>query len=215
MQACRKLGLRFSITAKVYPKLHKVIDEIAEEAWVAIPYWLAGTADVAETVYVPFGERGKPVRLIVRRVKPTPGSQLEFAGFAYTYHALITDREGAMIDLEADHRAHAVIENVIRDLKDGVALDHLPSGRFAANAAWLAFNVMAHNLARWVTRIALEETLITTPTLRTRHVTMPGRMAHHARRSTLHLPARWPWQRQFLAGLERLRSLPAAALMPA
>jgi hypothetical protein len=215
VQACRKLGLRFSITAKVYSKLHQVIDEITEAAWVAIPYWLEGTADVAETVYVPFGERGKPVRLIVRRVKPTPGSQLEFAGFAYTYHALITDREGAMLDLEADHRAHAVIENVIRDLKDGVALDHLPSGRFAANAAWLAFNVMAHNLARWVTRIALEETLITTPTLRTRHVTMPGRMAHHARRSTLHLPARWPWQRQFLAGLERLRSLDAAALMPA
>lgn len=217
VQACRKVGMRFSITAKVYPKLHKVIGEIAETDWVPIPYWLDGTADVAETVYVPFASRGKSqtARLIVRRVKPTPGSQLEFEGFAYTYHALITDREGAMLELEADHRAHAVVENVIRDLKDGVALDHLPSGRFAANGAWLAFNVIAHNLARWVTRIGLKETLVTTPTLRMRHVAMPGRMGHHARQLTLHLPARWPWQQQFQAALERIRSLPAAAAMPA
>jgi hypothetical protein len=217
VRACRRLGMRFSITAKVYPKLHKVMGQIAEDAWVPIPYWLDGTADVAETVYIPFARRGSrtTVRLIVRRVKPTPGSQLEFQGFAYTYHALITDREGAMLDLEADHRAHAVVENVIRDLKDGVALDHLPSGRFAANGAWLAFNAIAHNLARWVTRIALQETLVTTPTLRMRYVAMPGRMGHHARQRILHLPARWPWRRQFEAALERLRSLPTAAAMPA
>jgi hypothetical protein len=217
VETCRKLGMRFSITVRLSSALHKVIGQIAEADWVPIPYWLDGAADVAEAVYTPFGGRGKAkaVRLIVRRVKPTPGSQLEFEGFAYTYHALITDREGAMLDLETDHRAHAVIENVIRDLKDGVALDHLPSGRFAANGAWLAFNVMAHNLARWVSRIGLEKTLITTPTLRTRHLAMPGRMGHHARQLILHLPARWPWKQQFEAALERLRSLPAAAVMPA
>jgi hypothetical protein len=215
--ACRKLGVRFSITVWLSPALHRVIDGIAEAAWVPIPYWLDGAADVAETVYTPFGHRGTgtPVRLIVRRVQPTPGSQLEFAGFAYTYHALITDREGGMPDLEVDHRAHAVVENAIRDLKHGMALDHLPSGRFAANGAWLAFNVIAHNLARWVSRVGLGETLVTTPTLRTRHVAMPGRMGRHARQLTLHLPARWPWARQFQAELERLRSLPAAAPMPA
>jgi hypothetical protein len=48
-----------------------------------------------------------------------------------------------MVELEADHRRHAEIENTIRDLKYGVGLNHLPSGRFGANAAWLAFNVMA------------------------------------------------------------------------
>ena len=88
------------------------------------------------------------MRLIVRRVKPTPGSQL--ALFAtYSYHGFITDRDGEMLELEADHRRHAEIENAIRDLKHGVGLNHLPSGRFAANAAWLAVQVMAHNLARW------------------------------------------------------------------
>ena len=89
------------------------------------------------------------MRLIVRRVQPTPGSQL--ALFTnYSYHAFITDRGGDTLDLEADHRRHAEIENAIRDLKYGVGLNHLPSGRFPANAAWLAVQVMAHNLVWYV-----------------------------------------------------------------
>ena len=108
-----------------------------------------------------------PVRLIVRRVKPTPGSQL--ALFAtYSYHGFITDRDGETLELEADHRRHAEIENAIRDLKHGVGLNHLPSGRFAANGAWLAVQVMAHNLARWTARIGLAERTVTTKTLRRR-----------------------------------------------
>ncbi len=100
---------------------------------------MEGAADVAETKYTPFQSEpdAVPVRLIVRRVKPTSGSQL--ALFAtYSYHAFITDRDGDTLYLEADHRHHAEIENTIRDLKYGVGLNHLPSGRFPANAAWLA-----------------------------------------------------------------------------
>ena len=84
-----------------------------------------GAADVAETTYTPFQSEpdAAPVRLIVRRVKPTPGSQL--ALFAtYSYHGFITDRDGEMLELEADHRRHAEIENAIRDLKHGVGLNH-------------------------------------------------------------------------------------------
>ena len=97
-----------------------------------------GAAAVAETTYTPFQSEpdAAPVRLIIRRVQPTPGSQL--ALFAtYSYHGFITDRDGETLELEADHRRHAEIENAIRDLKYGVGLNHLPSGRFAANGAWL------------------------------------------------------------------------------
>ena len=109
-----------------------------------------GAADVAETTCTPFQSEpdAAPVRLIVRRVKPTPGSQLALFA-SYSYHGFITDRDGEMLELEADHRRHAEIENAIRDLKHGVGLNHLPSGRFAANAAWMAVQVMAHNLARY------------------------------------------------------------------
>ena len=147
------------------------------------------------------------VRLIIRRVKPTPGSQL--ALFAtYSYHAFITDRDGDTLDLEADHRRHAEIENAIRDLKYGVGLNHLPSGRFPANAAWLAVQVMAHNLARWTTRIGLGEPVATTKTLRRQFFSLPGRITRKARRLTLHLPQGWPWQNQFSSALARLRALP-------
>ena len=39
---------------------------------------MEGAADVAETTYVPFERKpdAATVRLIVRRVKPTPGTQL-------------------------------------------------------------------------------------------------------------------------------------------
>ena len=208
--ACRKAGVSFSITVKMSKALHKVIAAIPEEAWTAIPYWIGDGADVAETTYRPFSKKHPELRLIVRRVKPTPGSQL--ALFAvYDYHAFVTDRQGATIELEADHRRHAVVEDVIRDLKYGVGLNHLPSGRFSANAAWTVLNVIAHNLGRWVGRIGLrpEAPPMTTKTLRTRMLALPGRMTTSGRRRTLHLPETWPWEweEQFLTILTRLRSV--------
>ena len=73
------------------------------------------------------------------------------------------------------HRRHAEIENAIRDLKYGVGLNHLPSGRFAANGAWLAVQVMTHNLARWTARIGLGQQIVTTKTLRRRVLALAGR----------------------------------------
>ena len=142
---CRKMKVRFSITVRQHAQLRKLIEAIPEDAWRPIPYWMDGAADVAEAEYTPFRSEpdAAPVRLIVRRVKPAPGSQL--ALFAtYSYHAFITDRDGDTLELEADHRRHAEIENAIRDLKYGVGLNHLPSGRFCANGAWLAVQVLAH-----------------------------------------------------------------------
>ena len=147
------------------------------------------------------------MRLIVRRVRPSPGSQLALFA-SYSYHAFITDRQGNALELEADHRCHAEIENAIRDLKYGVGLNHLPSGRFAANAAWLAVQVMAHNLARWTGRIALGEPATTTKTIRRRFLSLAGRLTRRARRLTLHLPRHWPWETQFSAALARLCALP-------
>ena len=97
------------------------------------------------------------------------------------------------LELEADNRRHAEIENAIRDLKYGVGLNHMPSGRFAANGTWLAVQVMAHNLARWTARIGLGERIATTKTLRRRFFSLAGRLTRSARRLTLHLPKHWPW----------------------
>ena len=209
---CAKLGVRFSITIRQQRSVRRLIEAIPESAWTPIPYWMQGGADVAETSYTPFASEkdAKPVRLIVRRVRPTPGSQLALFAL-YDYHAFITDRDGETLELEADHRRHAEIENAIRDLKYGVGLNHLPSGKFAANAAWLAVQVIAHNLARWTARIGLGAGIVTTKTLRRRLFSLSGRLTRSARRVTLHLPARWPWAIGFTGALTRLRAIPILA----
>ncbi len=207
VSACREMDVRFSINIRQHASLRNLIEAIPEEDWTPIPYWM-DAADVAETSYTPFQSKpdAAPVRLIVRRVRPTPGSHL--ALFAtYSYHGFITDRDGETIELEADHRRHAKVENAIRDLKYGVGLNHLPSGRFPANGAWLAIQVMAHNVARWTSRIGLGEQLVTTKTLRRRFLSLAGRLTRSARRLTLHLPQRWPWETQFSRALTRLRAI--------
>ena len=212
VKTCRARVVRFSITVRQHRGLRTRIEAIAEEDWTPIDYWIGGGADVAETVYTPFADQedAVPVRLIVRRVRPTPGSQLALLTL-YDYHAFITDRDGETVELEADHRRHAEIENTIRDLKYGMALNHLPSGRFAANGAWLAVQVMAHNVARWTSRIGLGAGIVTTKTLRRRLFGLPGRLTRSARRLTLHLPARWPWAIGWAAALTRLRAIPLLA----
>ena len=102
---CRKLAVRCSITVRQHARLRNIIEAIPEKDWTAIPYWMDGAADVAETEYIPFESApdAAPARLIVRRVKPTPGSQLALIA-NYSYHAFITDREGDTLELEADHR---------------------------------------------------------------------------------------------------------------
>ncbi len=169
-----------------------------------IPYFLDG-ADVAETTYRPFGKKQPEVRLIVRRVRPTPGSQLALF-CEFSYHAFITDRPGEMLEVEADHRRHAEVENVIRDLKYGVGLNHLPSGRFGANAAWLGLTVIGHNLSRWVGRIGLDQPLVCHKTLRRRYFALPGRLTRSGNKTT-HLPQRWPWQDWFNAALANMRAV--------
>jgi len=88
------------------------------------------------------------------------------------------------------HRDHAIIEQVIAELKDG-PLAHAPSGKFTANAAWLALACLSlraagaaasarHAKARW-------------STLRTHLIAVPARIASSAPRLLLHLPTDWPW----------------------
>ena len=95
VKACREMDVRFSITVRQRQSLRNLIEAIPEADWTPIPYWMDGAADVAEATYTPFQSEpdAAPVRLIVRRVKPTPGSQLALFA-SYSYHGFITDRGG-------------------------------------------------------------------------------------------------------------------------
>ena len=208
--AGRRMDVRFSITIRQSASLRSLIEAIPEQDWTPIPYWMEGAADVAETEYTPF--QSKPDAAAGAAHRPARAAHARFPGWPSSPPTAITASSptgrGETLALEADHRRHAEIENAIRDLKYGVGLNHLPSGRFPANGAWLAVQVIAHNLARWTARIGLGEQIVTTKTLRRRFFSMAGRLTRSARRLTLHLPQRWPWEAQFSGALARFRALP-------
>jgi hypothetical protein len=202
MAACTRLGVRFSITVNQNSAVRAAIEAIPDDAWVEIEYPDGGTAEVAET---PYQER----RLVVRRTRLV-GSQAKLWP-DWRHHAFLTDRVGTTVELDADHRRHAVVELAIRDLKEGAGLNHCPSGKFFANAAWAVIATLAHNLIRWIAALGLRiEGPVVAKTIRRHYLTLPGRITRSARRPTLHLPARWPWKLTFDDALSRLRALPTA-----
>ena len=121
------------------------------------------------------------------------------------------DNTNTAVEADRYHRRHATCELAIRDLKDSGGLAHLPSGRFAANAAWLLCAVLAHNLYRWIALLGRTQPpgrLIRGRTIRTRLFGVPGRVVNHGGRRILRLPARWPWAATYLTTLANLRQLP-------
>ena len=185
MDACADHGVAFSITVRSTDAVRNVIAAIPEDVWVDIDYTAGGAAQVAETTL-----RGR--RLVVRRTRLLGRQAMLWPD--WRHHAFVTDRAGDAIELDADHRRHAVIELAIRDLKDGSGLAHCPSGKFNANAGWLVLASLAHNLLRWTSLLGgLADGAVVAKTIRRRYLTVPGRLTRSARTTTLHLPARRPW----------------------
>ncbi len=194
-------GWQYQVGVRMIPKIAAAVEAIDEDAWQRIDYPDDGEAQIAETTY---GGR----RLIVRRTRLL-GPQAELWP-DWRHFAFITNRTENLALVESEHREHAVVEQVIADLKDQ-ALAHFPSGQFNANSAWTVLGALAHNLLRWTQLLGLPETTVRAArTLRRRLLSIPGRLTRHARGWTLHLPARWPWHGDYLGALNRIRALPAA-----
>jgi hypothetical protein len=211
--ACRRAGTSFSVTTGMNPSIKRAIAALPEGAWTPIRYpravvdpdtgELISDAEVAEVpAYTAFTGRKKAeqvtARLIVRRVRDlatsaTVGEQGELFP-VWRYHPFFTDSPFETLQAERQHRHHAVIEQVIADGKAG-PLAHLPSGTFNANAAWLILWAMSYNLLRAAGALAsVFHAKATTATIRAHLIHLPARIARSARRLTLRLPRRWPWQ---------------------
>ena len=207
-----RAGADVSVTVRLNAQVKSAIATIPDHAWQTIEYtdavydeqagrWIS-RAEVAEIPFTAFIAQKKseqvPGRLVVRRIpdlNATPGQGTLFD--LWRFHAFFTTSDPGVLDTVAadkTHRHHAVIEQVHADLKNA-ALAHLPSGKFAANAAWLVLAVIAFNLARAAAVIAGPALArATTATTRRKLIAVPARIACSARRITLHLPAAWPWE---------------------
>jgi Transposase DDE domain group 1 len=227
--AVRRNGARFSVTAPVSTAIRAAIAGIPEDAWQAIKYpqavwddqlgcWVSD-AEVAETSYTAFTSKKKSLqvtaRLIVRRVRDknkdaAPGQGELFP--AWRYHAVFTDSPYETLQAEEQHRGHAVIEQFLADLNDG-PLAHLPSGKFNANAAWLATAAIAHNLVRAAGALAgRRHAKARAATVRRDLVAVAARTARHGRGNlTLHLPEGWHRECEWRDLFEAACGPPAAA----
>ena len=211
-----RLNVRYTMAVRTNTKgIAATIAGIAEQTWVEIEYTPDGRAQVAECAYTTgTGKNTVTRRLIVRRTRLTDTTQLKLWP-DWRHHAFLTDLDGTAVDIDLFHRRHAVVELAIRDLKEGAGLEHVPSGNFHANSAWLQCTVLAHNLIRWTStlgNVRVDDQLVVARTTRTRLVAIPGRLVNRAGRSTLRLPTLWPWREQFTTALDTLRLLrPAPA----
>ena len=207
-----KLGVEFSVTARQDKKIRAAIEAIDEQAWQPIPYWLStpevSGADVAETTYTAFtGNDAMPVRLVVRRVRPTPGSSSRCSPPGTTTPSSPTDPATCSRSRPTTAGTRSSSRRIAELKSAGLA--HLPSGNFMANAAWLALAVMAHNLGRAVGRLAgpdLEQA--TAATLQRKVFTMPGPTGHQRTPPTPRLPASWPWADGHQHALSTIQAIP-------
>jgi hypothetical protein len=200
----------FSVTTRMDPKVKAAIAGIEEGAWHTINYpnaiweeteqrWVSD-AEVAEVPFTAFTGRRKAehvsCRLIVRRVKrlqplASDGTEQGELFATYRHHGFITNSTLGMVEADQRHREHAIVEQVIAELKDG-PLAHLPSGQYTANAAWVACAVIAFNIAR-AAAVAANLARARWASLRRKIIRVPGRVASTGRRLVLHLPTHWPW----------------------
>jgi hypothetical protein len=214
--AARRHRTHFSITARKDRAVTAAIASISEDAWTRIRYpkavfddqlqqWISD-AEVAEIPFTAFTSKSKArqvsARLIVRRVQDANPDHVRVNPQGelfrvWRHHAIFTDSPLPMLTAETDHRRHAVIEQVIADLKDS-ALAHMPSGSFAANSAWLVLAAIAFNLTRAAGALASSfHAKATTATIRGQLIAVAARVTRSARRSVLRLPAAWPWADQW------------------
>jgi hypothetical protein len=198
-------GVNYTMAVRAgTPKVAATIAAIDPDSWVEIDYTPDGRAQVAETSY---GGR----RLIVRRTRLVGAAQAKLWP-DWRHFAFLTDLvDPDPVAVDRFHRAHATVELAIRDIKDGAGLEHLPSGNFSANSAWMCCAILAHNLIRWTTSTATaatEPVLTVARTVRTRLLAMPARLVNHSGTPTLRAPTRWPWADLFHERLAAIRALP-------
>lgn len=223
--ACLAEGVEFSVVLVKNAAVNRAIATIGETAWTPVQYpgavldpdtgTLISDAEVAEIPYTAFGRADRrdehPVtaRLIVRRVRDANHQDPLFP--VWRHHPFFTNSSQDTVTADITHRRHAIIETTFADLIDG-PLAHLPSGYFAANAAWAVCAAISHNLLRAAGSIASPAHAVARgATLRRQLVNLPGRLARPQHRPWIHLPGHWPWTNPWTRLWNHVMPVPATA----
>ena len=127
----------------------------------------------------------------------------------WRYQCVATDTStGQLAWLEARHRAHARVEDRIRNLKQ-TGIGRFPSREFSINQTWLQLALTAADLIAWTqtTLLAGELAKAEPKLLRFRLLHVAARLVHGQRRTKIRIENRWPWAAQLAQAFHRLARL--------
>ena len=210
-------NLVFSVGMRANDIAAAVIAAIDEDAWVPAlnpdgqPREGAEVAEVPELVpaWAPEGTRA-----IVRRERPHPGASLRLWDHNGLRHqvTLTNDRDGDPVELERHHRAHAQVENRIKNLKD-TGLSRLPFSDFDANRAWVELVLLAAVLLTALRTLIDDPELSVAEPRRLRYTLLhiAARVVRRSRRTHVRLDRTWPWTAVLVAVHRQLDAMPEPA----
>lgn len=142
----------FAVSASSSPELSRTLQQMADKEWRTFATEPDGTLrQWAEVPFVPSDryeqKDSRPLRYVgLRLLKPQ--GVLFADGSDRHHHAVITNRDWAGDKLLDWHREKAgTVEHVHDEIKNALGGGHMPSQRFAVNAAWLKFALLTYNLA--------------------------------------------------------------------
>lgn len=209
---CHRRRVQYSVGFVLTDDIVTALDNLGDDDWLPARdgggqtrpgAWVAEVTELVDLSGWPPG-----MRLVVRKERPHPGAQLRFTdheGLRLT--AFVTNSTtGSLPELELRHRRRARCEDRIRAAKD-TGLRNLPFHGYNANRIWTAIVALAMDLTAWTQTLALHGHTARRwepKTLRLRLFSIPARLARHARRVHLRLPAHNPWTGLALTAFTRL-----------
>ncbi|MGI8412849.1 MAG: IS1380 family transposase [Solirubrobacteraceae bacterium] len=213
---CQGGGMRFSFGFDLSAPVLDAIIEVPETLWVN-----AIRTDGSEREHSQVVEITSRIdlstwtggsRLIARRTMLRDGDQQSFADHdGYRFSVFLTDQTDPSVpQLDLTHRGHARVEDRIRESKD-CGLRNLPFREFAHNQVWVWLVQLAQDLIAWTKHLCLADTARAWELKRIRYrlLHQSGRIARHARRTTLRLSKDWAWAGQLATAFAKLQALPA------
>jgi hypothetical protein len=211
----QELGMQFSVGAYLHHfDIHTILRRLPKKVWTPAynadgkPRDGAWVTEVTDLVNLSAWPEG--TRLILRKERPHPGAQLRITDAdGHRITGLLTNTPGRQLaDLELRHRRHARVEDRIRAGKD-TGLRNLPFHDAAQNKVWLEICALAADLIAWTQRLTLTGwARVAEPRrLRLRLFAIAGRLVRTGRRTTLKIPATWPWAEQVTNAHARLARL--------
>lgn len=145
--------------------------------------------------------------IAIRRPLPVDPDQAQqltlFKDAKYSYSVLVSNLGLSPWRTWTDYVGRANIEKSIRELRQDLALNKIPTQSWTANVAFLQLLLLAYNIMHWFKRLCLppEELGTTVDTLRHQLLGISAKLICRNGKNVLVLPRQYQYQQELLAAL--------------